>query len=287
MSSEPLSVSSDRAFSETSDPAAYVPRAGTEAALESIRAWGESDGAGSTLAALISQPGLGKTQLLRVTEARVNGEASSGFAAPISPGVRALYVPYGGLDLEDFCVWVYGLLGRGIRDGKVAPNEEEALAAMLALGRSAADPFYLLIDDADSMPESTIRLLATGLPPTESPLRILMALNSDSRASRLISQFIALAPHEIRFSERLSVEETADYLAQRMRWAGFSEAAIGALPEDWIHRVHSLSAGIPRALHGLAARYFDDHLRGRVSDLDRKQQREDWMGRPIEDDLEI
>lgn len=285
---EEIAASCSRAFSETSDPAAYVARESTERVLEAIRTWGESDEPGSTVAALVGSPGLGKTLMLRVTEARVNGAPSSGFEAALpTPGVHALYVPYGGLELPDFAVWVHGLLGRPRKDGAVEPTPTEAAQAMLALGRGPQDPFYLLIDDADGLPSETIHTLIEHLPVESSSLRILLALNPDSKGTRLLSKFHVLQPTEIRFRDRLSIEETKAYVAARMRCAGFAEAEIGQLDDEWIHQVHSLSAGIPRALHALAARSFDDRIRGVVSDLERKQQREDWMGRPIEDELEI
>lgn len=284
---EKLADSSSRAFSETSDPAAYVPRESTERVLAEIHNWGESDEPGSTLAALVGSPGLGKTLMLRVTEARVNGSEGSGFAAPATPGVRALYVPYGGLELPDFAVWVHGLLGRPRKNPTVAPTPDEAVQAMLALGGGPHDPFYLLIDDADGVPPETIAALIEHLPVEASSLRILLVLNSDSKGTRLLSQIHALQPTEIRLRERLSIEETEQYLAVRMRWASFPEAEIGQLDDQWIHQVHSLSSGIPRALHALAARSFDDRIRGVVSDLEGKREREDWMGRPIEDELEI
>ena len=60
-----------RAFSETADSNAHVPRPATEAVLESLLQWSRSDGIGSTVAALMAPPGFGKTHLLRVLEARL------------------------------------------------------------------------------------------------------------------------------------------------------------------------------------------------------------------------
>lgn len=284
---ERLVAASSRAFSETSDPAAYVPREATESLLESLRVWGESDEAGSTVGAVIGSPGLGKTLILRVTEARMNGARRSGIAAPTSAGVRSLYVPYGGLELPDFAVWVYGLLGRTRKEGAVAPTFEQAIGALLGLGKGPQDPFYLLIDDADSISGETVRALNEYLPAKASPLRVLLALNPDSKGTRLMTQFHALEPTDMSLRDRMSIEETKTYLVARMRWAGFSEAEIGQLSDDWIHQVHSLSLGVPRALHGLAARSFDDRIRGVVSDLEDKRRREDWMGSPMEGKLEI
>ena len=139
------------AFAETCDPAAYVPRAATEAALASIRDWGESDAIGSTVAALIGTPGLGKTQLLRITEARVNQGiarfvADGGSLDGLAQHARALYLPYAGLSLPDLAIWVYGLLG--IRS-TLSATSQDPIAALEALGRlggGSSDPFFLMMD---------------------------------------------------------------------------------------------------------------------------------------------
>ena len=193
------------AFSETSDPAAYVPRAETETALESIRVWAESDGRGSTIAAIVGTPGLGKTLILRVVESRMN-KARDGDA-------RALYLPYAGLSPTDLSIWVHGLLGRvpphsppnsfssppieataaeeggraGILDKPSGEDDaRKAMSDLSGLANSFREPFFLLLDDADSLPAETLRALIEHLPPNESRLRILMALNPDSKATRLL-----------------------------------------------------------------------------------------------------
>ena len=299
------------AFSETSDPAAYVPRPATETALESIRQWAESDGRGSTLAAIVGAPGLGKTLMLRVVESRMN-DARDG-------DTRAIYLPYAGLSPTDLSIWVHGLLGRVSPSAATSPSGEarrerdegdegeatspedearEALEDLASLARSSSEPFFLLFDDADSLPAETLRALIENLPPKESRLRILMALNPDSKATRLLSSLHAFAPPEIPLRTRMSIEETEHYLRARMTWAGFPAVEIARLDDGLAHRLHSLSAGVPRALHAEASGVFEGGGTSARSTaesgrdparqtLDAKKRREDWMGRPIEDDLEI
>ena len=305
------------AFSETSDPAAYVPRAETEKVLDSIRVWAEFDGRGSTIAAIVGAPGLGKTLMLRVVESRMN-KAKDGDA-------RAIYLPYAGLSPTDLSIWVHGLLGRvpphgsphsspsppvevaaaGAVDGAGGAEKpsgvddtRKAMSDLAALANSFREPFFLLFDDADSLPAETLRALVEHLPPRESRLRILMALNPDSKATRLLSSLHAFAPPEVSLRMRMSAEETEHYLRRRMEWAGLPAADIARLEDGLARHLHFLSGGVPRALHAEASAEFEgvgasagspaksDHKQAKRA-LDTKRQREDWLGRPIEDDLEI
>lgn len=166
------------------------------------------------------------------------------------------------------------------------------MAALRALGDGPpGSEFALLVDDADSMPEDTLRALATGLEARGASLRLLLALNPDSRAARTMAALHPLTPVEFSVRARLSVEEVGDYLDARMAWAGVPPVERARLDADRVHRLHSLSGGITRALHTLAAASFDTAASGAADDataaLDDKRRREDWMGRPIEDDLEI
>ncbi len=281
-----------RAFSETCDPSAYVPRDATEAVLAAIRTWGESDDLGSSVAVLIGTPGLGKTQLLRVIESRVN-EGAAMIGGPIgSVGgrggkARALYLPYAGLAVPDLAIWVHGLLG--ISPSRVAEFEDpgRALEALIELGGGPADPFYLLFDDADSMPMETLQALIVGLPRSNSPLRIVVTLNLDSKATRLLSALHPFEPAEISFRTRMNPQETGAYVRARMQWAGFPGAEIARIDGVEASRIHALSSGVPRRVHELAFARFESSGDPRPNALTEKQRREDWMGRPIEDDLEI
>lgn len=278
-----------RAFSETADPAAYVPRAATETVISRIQSWVAEVGPGSTVAALIAQPGLGKTFLLRLFESRLAGghEPSHGAGRDrVQSGRRALYLPYAGLSIIDLCVWIYGLLGRAIELPKATDDPAAALAPLLDLaGGPNEEPFILLLDDADSMPAETIRTLARGLPRENSPLRILMALNDDAKASRLLAALDPLSPRLVPLQQPMSEAETALYLRARMQWAGLDADEIGRLDQDLVGRIQALSAGVPRRVHMVAASYFDSGNMGLPRELDDKARRENWMGQPIEDDF--
>lgn len=270
-----------RAFSETVDPAAYVPRPSTESVLARIHDWSQSNGMGSTVAAVIGPPGLGKTFLLRLFESRRNRTENSAHRSRIT-----LYLPYAGLSIADLCVWIHGLLGRPVRLPEMISDPVSALASLLDLANGIDDdPFILLLDDADSMPKETIRLLAQGLPRTNSPLRILMALNDDAKASRLLAVFDPLRPCLASLREVMNESETALYLRARMRWAGFESEESARLDADMIGRIHTLSGGVPRRVHMLTSTFFESESSDLRSALDEKERRENWLGQPIDDDF--
>ena len=297
-----IEVARRRAFSETCDPSAYVPREATEAALAAIRAWGGSDEVGSSVAALVGTPGLGKTQLLRVIESQVNGgaalssaqnvqaaQAAPALSSAVRPSVaaRALYLPYAGLALPDLAIWVHGLLGRTPARVADIGEPDVALEALLELGGGPTDPFLLIFDDADAMPAETVQALIKGLPRSASPLRILITLNPDSKATRLFEALYPLLPTEISFRTRMNVDETGTYVRERMRWGGFPGSEIAGIDESEAMRIHTLSGGVPRRVHEIASARFESAGDARPTALEDKARREDWMGRPIEDDLEV
>jgi type II secretory pathway predicted ATPase ExeA len=263
------------AFSETSDPDSYVPREATESALREIGEWADSYERGSSLAAIVGTPGLGKTLLLRLIEAR---------AVSTRERPAAIYLPYAGLSAVDLCHVVYGLLGEPLRTGELV-GDAAAIERLLQLGDPAA-PFFLLLDDADSMPVQTVNALIAHVPSESSPVRILLALNPDSKANRLLRQLYPLAPRSIGFRKRLTDDEAHDYLQGRMRWAGFPQAELDAFESSESTRLNALSSGIPRRLHALVSARFAaaDSMHPRA--LIEKQRREDWMGQPLDDDLD-
>lgn len=276
------------AFPETSDPSAYVPRAATENAMASIRDWGESDDRGSSLGALIGTPGLGKTQLLRITELRINESvtqflADGGELAGRARTSRALYLPYAALTPRDLAAWVHGQLKLHFAPHPDLDDAAVAVEALLHLGGGPFDPFFLILDDADAMPSELIDALVTGLPREQSPLRLLIGLNPDSKATRLLAALHALAPTTVEFRARMSVADTAHYVRARMRRVGFPGAEVAKITEAEAKRLNSLSAGIPRRLHELLAARFDGRENASLEFDETELGGEEWMGRPFDD----
>jgi hypothetical protein len=182
---------------------------------------------------------------------------------------------------------VEGLLGEPSRLVSGASDSRRTLDSLLALGADGGPPFYLLLDDADSMPSDTIEALVNELPSAHSPLRILLTVNPDSKGSRLITALRSFRPTEIPYRLRMTFDETLSYPRKRMRWAGFSEAEIAPIGHHEGSRLHALSGGIPREIHRRASALFERNEHQHSSALDEKYRRKDWMGRPIDGDLEI
>jgi type II secretory pathway predicted ATPase ExeA len=267
-----------RAFSETVDPDAYVPRPATESILGALEAWRDAFAEAPTIAALVAPPGLGKTLLLRVFESRL---------VSLEDEPRGLYLPYAGMAIEDLTAWVYGLLGLRYLAPRGAVDAEAALSWLQKLGEGAAEPFYLLIDDAESMPLSTARELARSLPARGSSLRILLALNDDARATRLLAALGDLGAQEIRFSASMSESETEAYLRGRMAWAGLEPGLRDRFARESGARIHALSGGVPRRVHRLAERLLELASAGdRVGVPGAGFRRGEWLGRPLEEEPE-
>lgn len=283
-----MDETSRRAFAETVDPELYVPRAATEAVLADLDAWTARDSIGSTLALLIAPPGLGKTFLLRYYEQRLNAAAG-----PVEQDpdllARCLYLPYAGLSLPDLCIWCHGLLGLQPGPPDARDHPVAALAALFQLGRGPDDPFFLVIDDADSMPPETYRALAQGLPRERSPLRIVMAIGDDGRASRMLAAFDTLQPLEISLRSAMTRDETEGYLQKRMHWARTGRQGENEprpdIDAEIVERIHGLSGGNPRRLHVLASEILEANTESLPSDLEDKRRRDVWLGSPLDDDL--
>ena len=276
-----------RAFSETADPSAHVPRPATEAVLESLLQWCRSDGIGSTVAALIAPPGFGKTHLLRVLEARLaetDGEATPLHRDRRQSACRALYLPYAALSLADLCHWVHGLLGlERPAKSSAATADEHALKALARLTDAGQRPFHLLIDDADSMPTTTLRSLAQGLGNEASPLRLVLALSDDSRSTRLLAAFDSLHPFELPYRSALDESETEAYLRARLGRVGLGVEVLDGLDPLTVARIRALSGGVPRRIHRVVGSLIEPERAALARALSGYPRTDAWLGRPMEE----
>lgn len=275
------------AFGETADPTAHVPRDATESLLDALLDWCAEEGVGSTVAALIAPPGFGKTHLLRVLQARLAGSIAEGpdALAPVRTS-RVLYLPYAALALPDLCRWVHGLLGRSTDEIAGLPRSEEgALEALRALGDPAIGPFYLLVDDADSMPLPTLRVLAQGLPPERSPIRLVLALTDDSRAARLLATLDRLSPFESVLRTPLDAAETEAYLRARLERAGLGVELLDGLDPVTLSRIGALSGGVPRRIHRVVTALLEPEHGALARALSVHPRSDAWLGAPIVDAL--
>jgi AAA domain len=285
-----ITASLRRAFSETVDPDSHVPRAAVDARLESLMGWCRADGVGSTVAALVAPPGIGKTHLLRVLESRLvredaaNGTQEPSANAPDRLPRRVLYLPYAGLSMPDLCHWVYGLLGERPRRGPLAPDgDEDALQALCELGRGARQPFHLLLDDADSMPSATLRAFVEGLGKERSPLRLLFALSDDSRATRMLAALDPLRPWELSYRDALDEPETEAYLRARLAQSGLGTELLGGLDRVTVSRICALSGGIPRRIHRVVLALLEPERAALARALTMSARTDAWLGQPMDD----
>ncbi|MEZ4281056.1 MAG: AAA family ATPase [Myxococcota bacterium] len=278
-----------RAFGETSDPGAHVPRAATEAVLARLSAWRRTDAAGSTVAALIAPPGLGKSHLLRVLESAAHPpttDLDEDAPGALAPGrrPRSIYLPYAALGLPDLVRWIRGLAGQE-RDGADAAldSDRACIASLAALSPAPDQPLELLIDDADSMPPATLRALAQGLDREQSPVRIVLALGDDSRAARMLAALDALEPLELFFRDPLDTSEVEDYLEARLARAGLGSEALDGLDGRTVSRIHALSGGFPRRIHRVVLALVEPDRAALARALASSSPSDAWLGRPIDD----
>ena len=278
-----------RAFGETCDSDAHVPRAATEAILDRMEDWSGSDGVGSTLAALVAPPGLGKSHLLRVFEARRRraADARSDRTAPDTVPrrlPRTLYLPYAALLLPDLVRWIHGLAGeRPVPAAQPFVGDEAGIRSLAELGGGPDRPLQLLIDDAESMPESTLRALAQELDREHSPIRIVLALGDDSRAVRMLAALDGLEPLELFLRDPLDEAETEVYLQSRLARVGLGSEALEGLDGLTVARVHGLSGGVPRRIHRVVLALVEPDRSALARALTATSRTDAWLGRPIED----
>src|SRR5262252_6181277 len=127
------------AFALTSDPAAYVPSAGRERALEQMSAALDA----GAIPCLEGPTGIGKTLLLQLLARRVSGRFES------------LYMPYPMLSTAELCQFALGLLERSY-----SGDPEASLLQLVSERAARRRPLLLLIDDASSLPPDSARGLA-------------------------------------------------------------------------------------------------------------------------------
>lgn len=287
------------AFGETADPGAHVPREATEAVLERLMRWSRDDGEGSTLAALLAPPGFGKTHLLRVLERRLCAgradsaadDARSASGVPVvDASRRALYLPYAALSVGDIADWIEGSFGRAsssrtLTGATMQERDERALASLIERIGTLDDPFFLILDDAEAMPETTLRVLAKGLARAGSPLRIVLGLGDDSRGTRALALLDRLAPVEILHRSALGVSEVEAYLRARLERAGLGTDQLDGLDPATVRRIQALSGGVPRRIHRVVHALVEPDRGAMARALSLNARDDDWLGRPFVDGL--
>ena len=217
-------------FADCPDPAGYVPRPASEAALAELL---DCAGHPERPALLLAPPGLGKSLLLHLLATR------------LPPGLQAVYVANPALGPADLCTWTLGRLG--------AADWPDPIPVLAAFTEHCADrggALIWLIDDAHLLPEETARWIGRLRAQSRGALRLVAAAVEDERAKTLE----ALGPlRQVRgLASPMSAAESRAYLRARLARAPTEPARRSAL-EDALERIQKASGGIPRALSSSAS----------------------------------
>jgi type II secretory pathway predicted ATPase ExeA len=221
-------------FGVTSDPAFYVPRLGTEAALTALR---EGFAAGRRISVLTGPPGLGKTMVLHVLARDLTS-------------ARPRFLPYSALSPDELAHLVLG--------DRERTAGEPALDALARLARKESErPLVLLIDDAGALPAETSRALRDLADQLAGALRVVAAIADEARQGASVAA-LGDGVHHVRLKQPMLAREVGTYVRRRLELAGAKTDALHPKQIEWLA---AESAGVPRVLNTLAARL----LHGAVS----------------------
>jgi type II secretory pathway predicted ATPase ExeA len=218
-------------FSDTTDPAAYVPRTATESVLVQLE-MALRDGA--RVVCLEGPPGSGKTLLLNVLEERLVGDFES------------LRVPYPKLDPDEFCLW-----GLSALHSSAAGDAERALADRIANRAATGEPpLVWIVDDADCLPVPTLRSLLWLQGNTGDALRLLLARSGELPGEELAHA--GVLPVSVELEGEMDRAEMAQYVRARLVRAGVGPER-RAQVESALDPLFARSRGNPRLLHAAAS----------------------------------
>ncbi len=219
-------------FASTPDPALYVPRRASETVISTLISLLR---VGSIQLALQGPAGIGKTLVLRLVAARLEGE------------LRTLYLPHPTLPMDEIAAFILGLL-----DEPAGGCPEEALENLARDLEQRGSSLAVLVDDAASMPLETagyLRRLAAELQPA---LRLVFSLTDDPRAQDLIESDdsgIAIVP----FATAMNLDETGEYIRSRLVGAERAPGECAAFDEEVVASIHRRAKGVPQLVNVHAA----------------------------------
>lgn len=218
-------------FAASADPGTYVPREGTERALDGLE---QAVLAGARASLLVAEPGLGKSLLLRVLEQRLASRRPTAL------------LPYPALPLADLCAWAGSLLG--LPPGS---NPEDRLLECARSGKAGLRGLVLLLDDMADLPEATLTGLVSLIEASGGALQLVGA--ADPAAACVVAD---ACPHveSMWLLEPMSFDELGRYVAVLL--GGVPDLGAGRAPFDdvGLTRLHQISEGIPSQVNAEAAR---------------------------------
>ena len=215
------------AFALTSDPAAYVPSAERERALDQMMAALDA----GAIPCLEGPTGIGKTLLLQLLAQR------------ISDRFESLYMPYPMLSTPELCQFALGLLERSYRG-----DPETALLQLASERAARRRPLLLLIDDASSLPPDSARGLAALRAQSKGALQLGFA----GIGGRPLLE--AMAPFgdtllRVALDEGISESGLRDYVVAQLDHANVSARLRAAFDDDVLEELAREASGNPRRLH--------------------------------------
>jgi type II secretory pathway predicted ATPase ExeA len=212
-------------FSDSPDPALYVPRDASESALASLLGCAQTPG---RHALLLAPPGTGKTLLLHLLATRLPSE------------LRSVYVPNPALDPAELAAWTLGQLG-----SPRFPDPESVLRAYAAHRAQCGGALVWLIDDADRLPPATAHWLLDAAARTDGGIRLV--LTATQEPSEGLAVFGSLVRIE-SLARPMQQAEIAQYVFERLYRVRGSDATRARLAAA-LEAIGQSSGGIPRAVN--------------------------------------
>jgi type II secretory pathway predicted ATPase ExeA len=180
--------------------------------------------------------GIGKTMLLKVFAIRIEGAH------------RSAYVPFPKLSAPDLCRWALSELGESPAD-----DPESVLARVPTNPRSRGSTLLLLIDDAMSMPISTVEAMTELSRSSGHSIGLVLAMIGGPRAERVLSALGGEATI-VSFDVPMNPSETAEFVQAELERAGVSPEVRACFDAAEIEALHERSAGVPARLNTEAGR---------------------------------
>jgi type II secretory pathway predicted ATPase ExeA len=232
----------ERPFQNAPDPKfLFYAESHEEALVRLLYAVSENKG----LALLTGQVGTGKTLLCRVFRKELT-----------SRGYEVAVLVNPDLSPEELLRAILAELGAPIPTSGGKPELWDALARYVTRGaKGGAREIVLVVDEAQSIADprsfETLRMLLNIVDDDSGRFCFTLVLAGQPELRERVQQSDALCQRVAVACElrRLTREETAEYLAHRLRTAG---AGGELFTDDAIDAVHAATEGVPRAINTLA-----------------------------------